>query len=115
MITALDRAIIWTERCGLSKEEILDLLDTLSGEDTPFAVTEAAEKLDASLHRVVPDPVRRATLLCRFMQYAPEEDLEPEEAAEQMQFLPLLLHAVQEIVETADSQAQAVETLRAIL
>jgi DNA invertase Pin-like site-specific DNA recombinase len=42
-------------------------------------------------------------------------EIEPEEAAARMEFLPLFLHAVKEIVETAGSREEAVSAIDAIL
>ena len=114
MIAELDRVITWTEKYGFSQQEIANLLNTLAGEDPSLEVTPAAARFEDNLRTAVPDPARRAALLCRFIQFSPEEEPKPEEISERAELLPMLLHAVQELVETSDSQAEAAEALRAI-
>ena len=114
MIAELDRVITWTEKYGFSQQEIANLLNTLAGEAPSLEVTPAAAHFEADLRTAVPDPARRAALLCRFIQFSPEDEPEPEELSERTELLPMLLHAVQELVETSDSQAEAAEVLRAI-
>ena len=114
MIAELDRVITWTEKYGFSKQEITDLLSTLAEEDAPSEENAAAAHFEADLRTAVPDPARRAALLCRFIQFSPEDEPEPEEISERTELLPMLLHAVRELVDTSDSQAEAAEALRAI-
>lgn len=115
MITELNRMIVWLENYGLPKEDILHMLNSLADEESPPTLTDAAERLEASLRNVAPEPSDRAKLFCRFMQIPPEEELEADEEIERAQFTTLFLRAVREIVGTADSRKQALERIDAVL
>ena len=45
----------------------------------------------------------------------PNEEIEPEDVTAHLQFLPLFLHAVKEILETVGSREEAVSAIDAIL
>ena len=115
MIVELNRMIAWMENYGLPKEEIEQLLNNLTEENDSPQLEDAAQRLEASLQTVVPDPLDRAKLFCRFLQIPPEEEPDPEETVQRMQFMTLFLRAVRELVENADSRGQALEKLDAVL
>lgn len=114
MMTALFRMMTWAQHYGLPREDILNLLSDLAGENAP-AEAEDEKRLEAILREGEPDPARRANLLCRLMNIDPDEDIEAEEALGRIGFLPLILHAVREIIETSDTREQALEALDAVL
>ena len=114
MMTALFRMLTWAEHHGMPKEELLDLLNDLAGKESP-AESDAGQDLENVLKQGEPDPARRANLLCRLMNIDPDEEIEAEEAAGRIAFLPLILHAVREIIETSDTREQALEALDAVL
>lgn len=115
MIVELNRMIAWMENYGLPKEEIAKLLNNLTEENDSPQLEDAAQRLEASLRTVAPDPLDRAKLFCLFLQILPEEEPEPEETVERTQFVTLFLRAVREIVEVAYSREQALEKLDAVL
>ena len=115
MIIELNRLIEWVENYGLPKEEILQMLNKLTVEERPPVLTGGAERLEERLRRSVPNPADRAKLFSQFLLVSPEEEPEPEETVEHMQFMTLFLRAVREIVETADSRAKALEAIDAVL
>lgn len=114
MLTVIDRMITWTEHYGLADMAIVDLLRSLVEGDAPPAESEDARKLAADLRGVVPDPLERAKLVCRFMQIEPAEESDPEDAIRPEQFLPILLDAIREIVETRPRET-ALQELAALL
>ena len=115
MIQEIIRLITWTKNYGLPANDILDLIEYLADDNILLTESEDAQRLEAFLREADPNASRRAELFLHFMQFQPDEEIEPEEAAGRMAFLPLFLHAVKEIVETAGSREEAVSAIDAIL
>lgn len=114
MITELNRMITWIKHYGIAQEEIFDLLCGLTGGDVPLAEEEDIQSLEANLRTIEPDPLKRAKLACGFLQIEPAEEAESEVIAEATQFLPILLSAIREIVETRPRET-ALEELATLL
>ena len=115
MLVEINRMIQWMEHYALPKEEICQLLHDLAEKGTLLPQSEAAKQLEMSLQRVVPDPCDRARFLYSMVQSEPEEEIEPEEIYERTQLLTMLLHSLREIVESADSKAEAAGKIDAII
>lgn len=115
MIKAISRLITWTENRGLPRDAILDLIRYLSGDAVPITETEDADHVEAFLREADPNPCSRAELYYRFLQISPDEEVDPEELADCLEFLPLFLRAVRETVETASSREEAVGAINAIM
>ena len=114
MVQEINRLTTWAKNYGLPSDAILDLIEHLA-DDIQLTESEEAQRLEDFLRQADPNAGKRASLLLRFMQIRPDEEIEPEEAAARMEFLPLFLHAVKEIVETAGSREEAVSAIDAIL
>ena len=114
MITALYRMIVWAKHYGLSKEEICELLNCLA-DDSSIAEAEDSVRLETVLQEIVPAPGMRAEMFYRLLMIDPNEEIEPEDVTAHLQFLPLFLHAVKEILETVGSREEAVSAIDAIL
>lgn len=114
MTQEINRLTTWAKNYGPPADDILDLIEHLA-DDIQLTESEDAQRLETFLRDADPNASRRAKLFLHFMQFQPDEEIEPEEAASRMEFLPLFLHAVKEIVETAGSREEAVSAIDAIL